>query len=90
MYVCECVYIHVMCRLRQCCCHLQLMTSALKADESDLDNLALEVAMGGLSLGNSDRDDDEVDAPCVSHTVSYTPFSFLRHNYHCNYLRNSF
>lgn len=42
---------HSRCRLRQCCCHLSLLTSALHRNESDQDDLDLELAMGGLSLG---------------------------------------
>ena len=40
------------CRLRQCCCHLSLLTSALhrKESEQDQDDLDLELAMGALSL----------------------------------------
>lgn len=41
------------CRLRQCCCHLSLLTSALTHTESDQDDLDLELAMGALSLGDS-------------------------------------
>jgi len=37
-------------RLRQCCCHVSLLTKGLKKEESDSDNLALEVAMGALTL----------------------------------------
>ena len=39
-------------RLRQCCCHLSLLTSALHRSESeqDQDDLDLELAMGALSL----------------------------------------
>ena len=40
------------CRLRQCCCHLSLLTSALTHTESDQDDLDLELAMGALSLGD--------------------------------------
>ena len=43
------------CRLRQCCCHLSLLTSALTHAESDQDDLDLELAMGALSLGDSSR-----------------------------------
>lgn len=57
------------CRLRQCCCHLNLLANAVKSKESDLDHLALEVAMGGLTLGGS-AGDDQVDTPHVSQTVS--------------------
>lgn len=41
------------CRLRQCCCHLSLLTSALHRSESEQDqeDLDLELAMGALSLG---------------------------------------
>ena len=38
-------------RLRQCCCHLSLLTSALRHNEGDQDDMDLELAMGSLSLG---------------------------------------
>ena len=40
------------CRLRQCCCHLSLLTSALHRSESEQEqeDLELELAMGALSL----------------------------------------
>ena len=46
------IFRFVHCRLRQCCCHLSLLTSALHRTESeqDQDDLDLELAMGALSL----------------------------------------
>ena len=37
-------------RLRQCCSHLHLLTSALGKGEGDQDQVDLELAMGALSL----------------------------------------
>lgn len=50
--LCMQIFCFVHCRLRQCCCHLSLLTSALHRSESeqDQDDLDLELAMGALSL----------------------------------------
>ena len=37
-------------RLRQCCSHLHLLTSALEKEEADQDQVDLHLAMGALSL----------------------------------------
>ena len=39
-------------RLRQCCCHLKLLTSALKQGEADQDDLDLQLAMGTLAIAD--------------------------------------
>ena len=54
-------------RLRQCCCHAYLLTSALKKEDSDLDSLSLELAMGALTLA---QECDEVDHPTTTKPVS--------------------
>jgi hypothetical protein len=44
--------------LRQCCCHLNLLTTVLDKNETDREELALEIAMGALAL-----DSEGVDSP---------------------------
>lgn len=43
-------------RLRQCCCHLNLLTTVLDKSEMDRAELALELAMGALTLDSEDVD----------------------------------
>lgn len=48
------------CRLRQCCNHLHLLTSALKSAEYDDKELDLDLAMGALSLQDEHTDSGSV------------------------------
>ncbi len=45
-----------LCRLRQCCNHLHLLTSALQGSECDERQLDLELAMGAMSLEDEHTD----------------------------------
>ena len=55
------------CRLRQCCCHLNLLTTVLDKNEADREELALELAMGALTL-----DSEDVDTPKPAVKVAVT------------------
>ena len=58
-----------LCRLRQCCCHLSLLATALdKADVEQNAEVALEVAMSALTL---DTQKEDVDTPHSTLRVSF-------------------
>ncbi len=56
-------------RLRQCCCHLNLLTSVLGKGEDDRDEVDLEVAMSALTLDRKEADSQSLKvyaAPALS------------------------
>ena len=49
-----------MLRLRQCCCHLNLLTSVLGKGEDDQDQVDLAVAMSALTLDKEEQRDAHI------------------------------